>query len=167
MRFIKAQTTSRGINSDTKGINVDTLGLVSVNTNKAVIVPKGTQNQRPATGVEGMLRYNSDTSDFEVYQNSAWKPIRFREPTVIVQQNLGNGDGSETEFGPLNSGDSYYPVPVSQNNILVTIENVFQLATTNYVLEQNPTGYATGWYIVFGSAVPTGKPVQVLHNFDK
>lgn len=63
MRFIKAQTTSRGINSDTKGINVDTLGLVSVNTNKAVIVPKGTQNQRPATGVEGMLRYNSDTSE--------------------------------------------------------------------------------------------------------
>jgi|TARA_B110000503_G_scaffold61401_1_gene97399 hypothetical protein len=172
MRFIKAQTTSRGINSDTKGINVDTLGLVSVNTNKAVIVPKGTQNQRPATGVEGMLRYNSDTSDFEVFQNTAWKPIRFREPTTIVQQNLGNGDGSETTFGPLDSGDSYYPVPISPNNMLVTIENVFQLATTNYTLVQNPSSgpgapYSAGWYLVFGSAVPTGKPVQVLHNFDK
>ena len=172
MRFIKAQTTSRGINSDTKGINVDTLGLVSVNTNKAVIVPKGTQNQRPATGVEGMLRYNSDTSDFEVFQNTAWKPIRFREPTTIVQQNLGNGDGSETTFGPLDSGDSYYPVPISPNNMLVTIENVFQLATTNYTLVQNPSSgpgapYSAGWYLVFGSAVPAGKPVQVLHNFDK
>jgi hypothetical protein len=172
MRFIKAQTTSRGINSDTKGINVDTLGLVSVNTNKAVIVPIGTQNQRPVTGVEGMLRYNSDTSDFEVFQNTAWKPIRFREPTTIVQQNLGNGDGSETTFGPLDSGDSYYPVPISPNNMLVTIENVFQLATTNYTLVQNPSSgpgapYSAGWYLVFGSAVPTGKPVQVLHNFDK
>ena len=167
MRFIKAQSTSRGINADTKGLNIDALGLASLNTDKAIIVPKGTQNQRPFTGVEGMLRYNSDTNDFEVYQNSAWKPIRFREPTTIVQQNLGNGNGTETKFGPLDSGDTYYPVPITQNNILVTIENVFQLATTNYVLEQNPSGYATGWYIVFGTPVPTGKPVQVLHNFDK
>ena len=69
MRFLKAQTTSRGINSDSKGINIDALGVTTVNTDKAVIVPKGTQNQRPYTGIEGMLRYNSDTNDFEVYQN--------------------------------------------------------------------------------------------------
>ena len=75
-----------------------------------------------------MLRYNTDTSDFEVYQNAAWNPVRFREPITITQQNLGNGDGTETTFGPLNSGgggDTYYPVPISENNILVTIENVF------------------------------------------
>ena len=29
------------------------------------------------------------------------------------------------------------------------------------------TPYAAGWYIVFGTAVPVGKPVTVLHNFDK
>jgi len=167
MRFLKAQTTSRGINADTKGLNIDGLGLAQLNTDKAFIVPKGTQNKRPFTGVEGMLRYNTDTTDFEVYQNSAWKPIRFREPTSIVQQNLGNGNGTETKFGPLDSGDPYYPVPITQNNILVTIENVFQLATTNYVLEQNPSGYAAGWYIVFSTPVPTGKPITVLHNFDK
>ena len=58
MRFIKAQSTSRGINADTKGLNIDALGLANINTDKAIIVPKGTQNQRPFTGVEGMLRYN-------------------------------------------------------------------------------------------------------------
>ncbi len=167
MKFVKRQSTSRGINADTKGINIDALGLTAINTDKAVIVPKGDTNARPFVPAEGMLRYNSDTSDFEVYQNGAWKPIRFREPTTIVQQNLGNGDGTETKFGPLDSGDTYYPVPISQNNILVTIENVFQLATTNYVLEQNPAGKPAGWYIVFGTPVPSGKPVQVLHNFDK
>ena len=119
-----------------------------------------------------MLRYNTDVSNFEVYQNSAWKPIRFKEPITITQQNLGNGDGTETTFGPLDSGDSFYPVPISENNILVTIENVFQLATTNYTLVQNPSSgpgapYASGWYLVFGTPVPSGKPVQVLHNFDK
>ncbi|MBR19743.1 MAG: hypothetical protein CMA64_06310 [Euryarchaeota archaeon] len=172
MRFIKASTTTRGINADTRGLNIDSLGLIELNTDKAMILPKGTQNQRPFTPAEGMVRYNTDTSDFEVYQNSAWKPIRFREPTTIVQQNLGNGNGTETTFGPLDSGDTYYPVPISENNILVTIENVFQLATTNYTLVQNPSSgpgspYASGWYIVFGTAVPNGKPVQVLHNFDK
>lgn len=172
MRFLKAQTTSRGINADTKGINIDSLGLVNVNTDKAVIVPKGDQNARPFTPQEGMLRYNTDEQEFEVYHQAEWKPIRFREPVTITQQNLGNGDGVETTFGPLDSGDAFYPVPVSENNILVTIENVFQLATTNYTLVQNPsTGpnapYAAGWYLVFGTPVPTGKPVQVLHNFDK
>ena len=172
MRFLKAQTTSRGINADTKGLNIDALGLAELNTDKAFIVPKGTQNQRPFTGVEGMVRYNTDEGEFEVYHNAAWKPIRFREPTTIVQQNLGNGDGTETTFGPLNSGDSFYPVPISENNILVTIENVFQLATTNYTIVQNPSSgpgapYATGYYLVFGTPVPSGKPVQVLHNFDK
>lgn len=175
MRFLKAQTTSRGINADTKGVNVDSLGLIDMNTNSAMIVPTGSQAQRPFTAVEGMLRYNSDETNFEVYQNGAWKPIRFREPTTIVQQNLGNGDGTETVFGPLNSGDSFYPVPISENNILVTIENVFQLATTNYTVQQSSSGnlggpnspYADGYYLVFGSAVPTGKVVQVLHNFDK
>lgn len=172
MRFLKAQTTSRGINADTKGINIDALGLVNVNTDKAVIVPKGDQNSRPFTPQEGMLRYNTDEQEFEVYHQAEWKPIRFREPVTITQQNLGNGDGTETTFGPLDSGDSFYPVPISENNILVTIENVFQLATTNYTLVQNPsTGpnapYAAGWYLVFGTPVPTGKPVQVLHNFDK
>tara|TARA_B000000565_G_scaffold50959_1_gene33766 strand:- start:116 stop:634 length:519 start_codon:yes stop_codon:yes gene_type:complete len=172
MKFVKRQSTSRGINADTKGINIDALGLTTINTDKAVIVPKGDTNARPFIPIEGMIRYNTDETEFEVYHNAAWKPIRFREPTTIVQQNLGNGDGTETTFGPLNSGDSFYPVPISENNILVTIENVFQLATTNYTLVQNPSSgpnapYAAGWYLVFGTPVPSGKPVQVLHNFDK
>ena len=172
MKFVKRQSTSRGINADTKGINIDALGLTTINTDKAVIVPKGDTNARPFIPIEGMIRYNTDETEFEVYHNAAWKPIRFREPTTIVQQNLGNGDGTETTFGPLNSGDSFYPVPISENNILVTIEKVFQLATTNYTLVQNPSSgpgapYAAGWYLVFGTPVPSGKPVQVLHNFDK
>ena len=172
MKFVKRQSTSRGINADTKGVNIDSLGLTTINTDKAVIIPKGDTNARPFNPAEGMMRYNTDVSNFEVYQNSAWKPIRFKEPITITQQNLGNGDDTETTFGPLDSGDSFYPVPISENNILVTIENVFQLATTNYTLVQNPSSgpgapYAAGWYIVFGTPVPTGKPVQVLHNFDK
>ena len=90
-----------------------------------------------------------------------------QEPTTITQQSLGNGDGTETVFGPLASGDSAFPVPNAAQNVLVLVENVFQLSTTNYTLVQNPAGKAAGYYIQFTTAVPLGKPVTVLHNFDK
>ena len=108
-------------------------------------------------------------------QNGVWKPIRLQEPTTITQQSLGNGDGTETVFGPLASGDSAFPVPNAAQNVIVLVENVFQLSTTNYTLEQSVSGnltgpnqpYADGYYIKFTQAVPVGKPVTVLHNFDK
>ena len=78
-------------------------------------------------------------------------------------------------FGPLASGDADYPVPAAAQNILVFVENVFQISTTNYTLEQSVSGsltgpgapYADGWYIKFTSAPDLAKPITVLHNFDK
>ena len=32
---------------------------------------------------------------------------------------------------------------------------------------QNPAGKPAGWYIYFSEAPPVGKPVTVIHNFDK
>ena len=66
----------------------------------------------------------------EFYQAGVWKPIRLQEPTTITQQSLGNGDGTETVFGPLNSGNTAFPVPSAAQNVIVLVENVFQLATT-------------------------------------
>ena len=59
--------------------------------------------------------------------------------------------------------------------VLVFVENVFQVATTNYTLEQSVGGnlagpnapYADGWYLKFASAPDLAKPITVLHNFDK
>jgi hypothetical protein len=38
----------------------------------SIIIPRDTVANRPATGVNGMLRYASDTNKFEGYQNGAW-----------------------------------------------------------------------------------------------
>ncbi len=173
MRYLKRQNTNaRGINTDGQGLDINLLGEAVFNMERSITIPKGSTARRPATPAEGMMRYNTDEVNFEVYQNSTWKPMRFKEPITITNQNLGNGNGTETTFGPLNSGDSFFPVPIAESNILVMIENVFQLAVTNYTLVQNPSSgpgapYAAGWYLVFGTPVPNGKPVNVLHNFDK
>ena len=167
MRYIKAQSTNaRGIYGK-DDIRRDVNGQIVLDSTDMMMVPKGTEAQRKTSAANGHLRYNTDTNVFEDYQNGSWAPIRRFEPASIVQQALGNGDDTETKFGPLVNGDSYNPAPLAAQNIFVLIENVFQLATTNYVLEQNPPTYATGWYVVFGTAVPTGKPVTVLHNYDK
>jgi len=177
MRLIKAQTTNlRSIVG--RGIKYDINDQVILESTNTMLVPKGTTAERPASPTDGHIRYNTTTNQLEAYQNTAWRNVRFKEPNQdpgIVQQNLGNGDADETVFGPLASGDADYPVPAAAQNVLVLVENVFQLATTNYTLEQSVSGslagpnapYADGWYIKFTSAPDLAKPITVLHNFDK
>lgn len=166
MRLLKAQNTNlRNIKG--KGVKYDVLDQVILDSTNSVLVPKGTTAQRPTSPTNGHLRYNIDDNEFEVYQNNAWREVRYKEPGNIVQQNLGLGDATETVFGPLNSGDTDFPIPAAAQNVIVLIENVFQIATTNYTLVQNPVGKPVGWYIQFTSPVPLNKPVTVLHNFDK
>lgn len=167
MKFLKKlQLAKKNLTDDR--IAVDANSLVYFESTNAMKLPIGTTNQQPGQSgntitspANGMVRYNSDTNQLEAYQNSAWRNVRFKEATAITQQSAGTGNGTETKFGPLS------PIPTAAQNVLVLVENVMQIATTNYTLVQNPGGYAAGWYISFTSAVPVGKPVTVLHGFDQ
>lgn len=192
MRLIKAQTTNlRNIYG--KGVKYDIDDQVVVDSQRAMVVPVGPLTERPGeAGVAtsssvGQVRYNTTDQQLEVYQNGAWREVRFKEPNQdpgVVWQNLGVGNiaADETVFGELQSNDPDYPVPATANNILVLIENVIQIPTTNYTLHQTAeitsggaeegpnhpyTETGTGWWIKFTSPVPTGKPVTVIHNLDK
>jgi hypothetical protein len=192
MRLIKAQSTNlRGIYS--KGVKYDIDDQVVVDSTRAMKVPVGTLGQRPGeagvatSSAAGQVRYNSTDQQLEAYQNGAWREVRFKEPNQdpgIVWQNLGVGNAlaDETVFGELQSNDADFPVPATANNIIVMIENVVQIPTTNYTIHQTAeitsggaeegpnhpyTASGTGWWIKFTSPVPTGKPVTVIHNLDK
>lgn len=185
MRLIKAQSTNlRSITG--QGVKYDTDTQVIADSERALLLPKGADATRPGeAGIStasnnGQIRYNTTSNEIEAYQNGAWRKLRFKEPNQnpgIVLQTFGPGDGTETVFGLLASGDADNPIPAAAQNVLVLVENVLQIPTTNYTLEQsdgtnvpstgpNPA-YAAGWYIVFGTAVPVGKFVTVIHNFDK
>jgi hypothetical protein len=169
MRYIKRQSTNaRGVIG--RGIYVSAGDKeVILDSTNVMLVPKGTTEQRPQFPKNGHLRYNTDTDELEAYQDDAWRKLRFKEPnrTGIVVQTLGLGNAVNTIFGPLDSQDPDFPIPPAAQNILVFVENVYQLPNTNYSLIQNPPGFASGWYIEFASAVDLDKPVTVLHNFDK
>jgi hypothetical protein len=162
MRLLKAQNTNlRNIKG--KGVRYAIDNEVVVDSSNVILLPKGSTAERPSNPENGHIRYNTDNQDFEAYSNGSWRTIRYEEPfpSGIVQQNLGNGDAIKTLFGVLN------PIPVAPQNILVFVENVFQISNTNYDIVQNPPGEPTGWYIEFTSPPDAGKPITVLHNFDK
>ena len=155
MRLLKAQNTNlRNIYG--KGVKYDIDDQVILDSDNSVLVPKGTTAQRPASPVNGHLRYNTTDDRFEVYESGSWQGVRGIAPVSvgITQQNLGNGDATNTVFGPLDSNDPEYPAPIAAQHVLVFVENVFQIATTNYTLEQNPAATNPGAEIADGSLVP-------------
>ena len=155
MRLLKAQNTNlRTIYG--RGVQFDSADQVFMESTNSIRVPKGTTAQRPANPENGHLRYNTTDNRFEAYEAGQWDGIKSAAPSTyapITQQNLGNGDASITIFGPLNSGDPFYPVPAAAVNVLVLVENVFQISTTNYTLEQNPSSTGTGQETNAGSFV--------------
>ena len=66
---------------------------VHITANDAVLIPVGTTAQRP-TGVNGYFRYNSNTTAFEMYANSAWKTV------ADTTQLLRVYDSSNTQVFP-------------------------------------------------------------------
>lgn len=146
MRFLKRQTINRRqlrdttVYSDAAGANV----YVNPRNSGSLVLPSGTDAQIPGSPVNGMMRYNADHNEVQVYQGTAWRSLRFKEATKIIQQDLGQIDGYSYFYGPLNA--SYNPLNVSSNNnnydgqnIFVLIENVMQIFNTNYVVTLNPT----------------------------
>ena len=180
MRFLKTLTLNRRAIYDDR-LAINTASGVVMNTPHSLLLPKGTTLEQPA-GVNGMVRYNTTSNQLEVYQASAWRSLSFKEPGKITLQPLGTGDAVETTFGPLNP-NPYTAYATTQSgmtwdatqmaiNLIVIVENVFQIANVNYTVVQNPSSgpnapYAAGTYIVFGTPVPMSKPIYVLHGFDQ
>lgn len=194
MKFLRRQLLENNRVTGNLGVYVDINEEVVVDKPYSLLVPKGTTAQRsPDTTspsyINGMIRYNTTTNEFEGYQGSTWRSFRFKEPVGIETQTISQlGDGSTLIFGPLTydllsisnpvvpqSGVTWNATQAAKN-IIVLVENVFQIPIVNYTLVQNPAGnyggnpgvdMPDGTYIQFTSAVPANKPVYVLYNFDK
>ena len=53
-------------------VNPTFSGDVTMSGTAFVLIPKGTTAQRPVSPVDGEMRYNTDTAQFEGYANGAW-----------------------------------------------------------------------------------------------
>jgi hypothetical protein len=121
---------------------VDTTNAIVMGSQNNLTLPTGPDSTRPSVPVNGMIRYNTTSLDIEVYQGSTWRALRYRESGSITQQTLGIGDGDTLYYGPLSpapTGNAQRGYSWSGANLLVLVENVLQLHTTNYTVVQNPT----------------------------
>lgn len=141
MRFLRRQTLNRRAVYDNT-LYVDTTNAIVMGSQNNLTLPTGPDSTRPAVPVNGMMRYNTTSLDIEVYQGSTWRALRYRESGSITQQTLGIGDGDTLYYGPLNpapTGNAQRGYSWTGANLLVLVENVLQLHTTNYTVVQNPT----------------------------
>jgi hypothetical protein len=189
MKFLKTKNISKWTANDQtiitypKQTDVAQPGnRVVMNATGGLMLPKGTSAQRPRlsggirqpTDANGTIRYNTTIPALEAYIGGAWVIVASPAASAIVKQTLGPGDGTETVFGPLNSTAAFVTAySASADNIIVLVENVMQISTTNFSVQQSVSGsltgpnspYADGWYVKFTSAVPAsgggGNPVYI------
>lgn len=55
--------------------NVTVAGNATFNTTSAIKLPVGTTGQRPASPVQGQIRYNTTTSNTEIYKGTTWEAV--------------------------------------------------------------------------------------------
>ena len=163
MRSIKQgyQTFIKRIYNLTPGVDQ---GNILINNDTAIAglrLPKGQTADRPSIPIAGDTRYNTDNNLLEYYDGVDWRSITYQQNQTITKDSF-TGDGIATKFGPLTT------TPSGENNILVFIQNVFQIGGSNYTLVDSLGGATPPLnYINFGSVPPLGHSIVILQGFDK
>lgn len=116
------------------------------------VMPFGPTSLRPTTPVAGDFRFNTDTTQVEVYYNSVWNSLA-KVGSVDVVKDTFVGDSSATIFGPLSV--SY--TAGQEARMIIVVGNVFQNPGVAYTV--------SGTNVTFTSPPPFGQVIIVLHGY--
>ena len=135
-------------NSATASTVVNGAKLI-INTNDSILLPVGTNAQRPTasglgTDTTGMFRYSTTAGAIEWYTGSAWTAAT-TSFTVIADQQF-NGTGSQTIF-TLSEAQT-------TNSCIVSINGVIQIPTLAYAVTSGTT-------LTFTEAPASGDVIDV------
>lgn len=98
MKFIKRKNIDT-YRPKSQRFSVENDGRAIIDTDKSLTVPIGNTAARPGSGVPGMIRYNSQTHDFEVftdYGSWGWEKLRTNRPSDVTLNLIGTGEGDGT-----------------------------------------------------------------------
>ena len=148
MKFLKTKNISKFSVSDRTFI-VNPYGRITTNSTNSLQIPVGTNEEKPQTSLlrEGMMRMNTGalgvnvgTAQFEIYQAAAWRPVKFKVPSQVTYSTPVTANDIETLFYI----DPQPPLTIEDGNawtgaqLMVYVENVFQLYNQNFVVVENP-----------------------------
>ena len=115
---------------------------LKIDATDSFMIAKGTTAQRPGTGVQGMMRYNTTSNALEYHDGSAWRNMT-ADFTVVVADSF-SGDGSTTAFTLSSTGTTA--------TTIVSINGVVQIPTTAYGV--------SGTTLTFTEAPATGDVID-------
>ena len=161
--------------------NMDVTGTFTVSDNilmtgtGAIDVAAGTTAQRPGSPSAGMFRFNSQTSEFEGYDGSAWGEIGGAAATgtadlLDTASSSGTGGGSATfngsayRFKLVTKGTSNAVTPSNAEILRVSINGVMQQPNDGSGQGDMTDGYVvSGTDIIFDSAPPSGSTYFIIN----
>lgn len=133
MRYVKRlNLDSQNPKDTTWAVEAD--GRIVTDSHAEMQLPYGSVNQRVEPYSNGQIRYNTDAQELEAYINGTWEFLRTRRQGNIQFQTIATGNYVNTVFGPL----SYRQDPTKPQNVLVFVENVYQIPSINYTLQNDP-----------------------------
>ena len=142
---------------------VDQNNLIITNSTNAMQLPSGTLAQRPATPINGEIRYNTQlgtSGELEAFVDGTWQIIKTNRQQTITQNTFTGSNYSNTIFGPLT-----YNVDITKpQNVMVYIENVYQIPTTNYVLHSSTSGNLLSTSTQIAISTSTGATTLYLNS---
>ena len=151
--FSENKITLNNTNGDFELDSNGTGNFVLLGTS-GVVVPSGTTAQRPSA-YAGIIRYNTDTSKYEVSQDgSTWTALRTEQTSRQVIKDVFTGDGSTLTFVSPN-------VATAPENVIVYIDGVMQEPDFNYTTD----GSTSSITITGGDAPHVGARVVVISGF--
>lgn len=133
-------------------------GYVAIDASTGFIIPVGTTAQRP-TGQTGMIRFNTTSSETEIYNGSAWVSI---SPSNTITTNNYSGNGSTTEF-TLGASSSTSAVIVTLNGVIQEATNAYSVSGTTLTFTNAPASGDVIQARSFHSG--TAQPAQKFQQF--
>jgi len=146
-----------------------------INANSSLKLPAGTTSQRPSSPATGMLRYNTDNNEIEVYNGTEWRPVVIDTGLFEFSSHTFTTAGSTGRFGPgLSSLRSEYSFTSwADNNEFFTQgeDTGFQRFTipsegTYELTAQGGSGGRQEWAIRRGTGVNRPRGAEITANFN-
>jgi hypothetical protein len=89
-------------------------GVVTIDTTTGLVLPTGNTVQRPGSPSTGTLRFNTNSTDVEVWDGTQWTNVG---GTALITNQYITGDGSNTVF-TLNQTTTSASIIVSTNGVV-------------------------------------------------
>ena len=128
-------------------------GTKSTIDKRSINITSGTTAERPSSGVNGDIRFNTDTNRVEYFDGSAFRSVTPQGTKNIIKDGNSVGDGSTTVFS-----NFFATAPVDENNVIVVVGNVLQEPDQAYTI--------SGRDITFTSPPPDTHRVYAFVGFD-